>query len=194
MSVVGTTTVYAPPGLGGWEPGTTVLWTMERDTPAHRPAACTLRMGPSLEALLSGGDSSDSIAPADEQSFNSLVVGNRFQYSLFFTWISCRPGARSTLLDGLLGSYTYASTGSDTGTLTLTFDGGGSCTYLLRAPSFRRKRRARHSRTCTSAYRRGKAPGRLPQPITLPPVLVVGKPLCLYEPQGSAIPNTQSLR
>ena len=137
VSVVGTTITF---GLGGsieLDDGTRYTCTS--------PGGCTLENGTVTRGTLVGGDSSDSIAPADEQSFNSLVVGNRFQYS--FLYLDFLSAGRSTLLDGLLGSYTYASTGSDTGTLTLTFDGGGSCTYLL---TFVSETAGTHSRTCTS--------------------------------------------
>ena len=75
---------------------------------------------------------SGSFAPADEQSLNRLVVGNRLHAVGFYIDF---PSAGRFLESGSLpGSYSYASTGSDTGTMTLTFDGGnlgGSCTLLL---------------------------------------------------------------
>ena len=75
---------------------------------------------------------SGSFAPADEQAFNSLVVGNRLNAEGFYIDF---PSAGRFLESGSLpGSYSYASTGSDTGTMTLTYDGGnygGSCTLLL---------------------------------------------------------------
>ena len=75
---------------------------------------------------------SGSFAPADEQAFNSLVVGNRLHAEGFYIDF---PSAGRFLESGSLpGSYSYASTGSNTGTMTLTYDGGnygGSCTLLL---------------------------------------------------------------
>ena len=75
---------------------------------------------------------SGSFAPADEQAFNRLVVGNRLHAVGFYIDF---PSAGRFLESGSLpGSYSYASTGSDTGTMTLTYDGGnlgGSCTLLL---------------------------------------------------------------
>ena len=75
---------------------------------------------------------SGSFAPADEQSLNRLVVGNRLHAVGFYIDF---PSAGRFLESGSLpGSYSYASTGSDTGTMTLTYDGGnfgGSCTLLL---------------------------------------------------------------
>ena len=75
---------------------------------------------------------SGSFAPADEQAFNSLVVGNRLKAETFFTdFVS---SGRFIESGGRPGSYSYANTGPDTGTLTLTYDRadyGGACTILL---------------------------------------------------------------
>ena len=79
-------------------------------------------------------EESDSLAPANVQAFNSLVVGNRLHAEGYYIDF---PSAGRFIETGgsvLPGSYSYASTGSDTGTLTETYDGGnfgGSCTLLL---------------------------------------------------------------
>ena len=79
-------------------------------------------------------EESDSLAPANVQAFNSLVVGNRLHAEGYYIDF---PSAGRFIETGgsvLPGSYSYASTGSDTGTLTETYDGGnfgGSCTILL---------------------------------------------------------------
>ena len=75
---------------------------------------------------------SGSFAPADEQALNRLVVGNRLHAVGFY--IDFQSAGRFLESGSLPGSYSYASTGSDTGTMTLTYDGGnfgGSCTLLL---------------------------------------------------------------
>ena len=80
---------------------------------------------------------SGSFAPADEQAFNRLVVGNRLHVNPLRAgsfYIDFPSAGRFLESGSLPGSYSYASTGSDTGTMTLTFDGGnlgGSCTLLL---------------------------------------------------------------
>ena len=80
---------------------------------------------------------SGSFAPADEQAFNSLVVGNRLHANPLRArnfYIDFPSAGRFLESGSLPGSYSYASTGSDTGTMTLTYDGGnlgGSCTLLL---------------------------------------------------------------
>ena len=80
---------------------------------------------------------SGSFAPADEQAFNRLVVGNRLHVNPLRAgsfYIDFPSAGRFLESGSLPGSYSYASTGSDTGTMTLTYDGGnfgGSCTLLL---------------------------------------------------------------
>ena len=117
------------------------------------PDGCTVESGTVTRGTLVGGSSSDSFAPADEQSFNSLVVGNRFHGAGFYAdFVSA---GRFTESGSLPGSYTYASTGSNTGTLTQTYDGGqygGSCTVLL---TFVSATTGTYTYTCASA-----APGR----------------------------------
>ena len=75
---------------------------------------------------------SEGFAPLDEQAFNSLVVGNRLNSETFFTdFVSVGRFLESGRLPG---SYSYANTGPDTGTFTLTYDRGdygGACTVLL---------------------------------------------------------------
>ncbi len=74
----------------------------------------------------------DLIAPPDERTFNSRMVGNRLNAETFFTdFVS---SGRFIESGGRPGSYSYANTGPDTGTLTLTYDRadyGGACTVLL---------------------------------------------------------------
>ena len=145
VSVVGTTITF---GLGGsieLNDGTRYTCTS--------PDGCTVVNGTVTRGTLVGGDSSDSFAPADEQSFNSLAVGNRFHGTGFY--MDFVSAGRFTESGSLPGSYTYASTGSNTGTLTQTYDGGqygGSCTVLL---TFVSETTGTYSYTCASA-----APGQ----------------------------------
>ena len=92
---------------------------------------------------------SDLLAPADMQAFNSRVVGNRFHGSDYYIDF---PSAGRFLESGeFAGRYSYSSTGSDTGTLTQTYDDstqyGGSCTLLL---SFDSETTGTVSFTCAS--------------------------------------------
>ena len=72
------------------------------------------------------------LAPLDEQTFNSQMVGKSFHAE---TWFLDFVSARRFSENGRLpGSYSYANTGSNTGLLTLTYDGGqygGGCTLQL---------------------------------------------------------------
>ena len=75
---------------------------------------------------------SDGFAPLDEQAFNSRMVGNRLNAETFFTDFA--SAGRFIESGGRPGSYSYANTGPDTGTLTLAYDRadyGGACTVLL---------------------------------------------------------------
>ncbi len=75
---------------------------------------------------------SEGLAPPDERAFNSRMVGNRLNAETFFTdFVS---SGRFIESGGRPGSYSYANTGPDTGTLTLAYDRadyGGACTVLL---------------------------------------------------------------
>ena len=71
-------------------------------------------------------------APLNEQTFNSRMVGKSFHVETgFLDFVSAGRFSH----DGRLpGSYSYSNTGSDTGLLTLTYDGGqfgGGCTMQL---------------------------------------------------------------
>ena len=75
----------------------------------------------------------EAIAPLDAQTFNSQMVGKSFHVEPLLVLDFVSAGRFSE--DGLLpGSYSYSNTGSNTGTLTLTYDGGqygGGCTLQL---------------------------------------------------------------
>ena len=72
-------------------------------------------------------------APADQQAFNSLVVGKRIKSDNFFVdFESAGRFTESSRRDQ--GSYTYSNTGANTGTLTQNYDAGlygGRCTTQL---------------------------------------------------------------
>ena len=90
---------------------------------------------PSDPALPSGiGEPVGAVgfAPLDEQTFNSRMVGKSFHAETgFLDFVSAGRFSH----DGRLpGSYSYSNTGSNTGLLTLTYDGGqfgGGCTLQL---------------------------------------------------------------
>ncbi len=95
---------------------------------------CTIVNGTVTQGLLVGNPAqSGGFAPSDEPAFNSLVVGNRFHAESDFL-IDFPSAGRFILNRQHSGSYSYLSTSSNTGTLTLTYDGGqfgGSCTFQL---------------------------------------------------------------
>ena len=73
-------------------------------------------------------------APADQQAFNSLVVGKRIRAESYF--IDFESAGR--FMEGFRrheGSYTHSNTGANTGTLTQNYDNpeqfGGRCTTQL---------------------------------------------------------------
>ena len=72
-------------------------------------------------------------APADQQAFNSLVVGKRIRAETYF--VDFESADRFTESLGRdSGSYTYSNTGANTGTLTQNYDAGlygGRCTTQL---------------------------------------------------------------
>ena len=91
---------------------------------------------------------SDRIAPMDPQTFNSLMIGSRLNAETFFMdFVSNGSFIESGRIPG---SYSYASTGLNTGTLNLTYDRGnygGACTMQL---TFASARSGSLSRTCES--------------------------------------------
>ncbi len=97
------------------------------------------------EGTTPGG--SASVAPADEQAFNRLVVGNRLHLGGSTDYIDFPSAGRFILSGSLEGSYSYANTGSNTGTLTQTYDSGNLCTILL---TFDSVTTGTQSFTCTS--------------------------------------------
>ena len=74
----------------------------------------------------------EAVAPLDEQTFNSRMVGKSFHVeTIFLDFVSA---GRFSQNGRLPGSYSYSNTGSNTGLLTLTYDGGqfgGGCTLQL---------------------------------------------------------------
>ncbi|MDE2812499.1 MAG: hypothetical protein OXM01_05730, partial [Gemmatimonadota bacterium] len=76
----------------------------------------------------------EAVAPLDEQTFNSQMVGKSFHIGSFSFLDFVSAGRFSEGGGRLPGSYSYSNTGSNTGTLTLTYDGGqngGGCTFQL---------------------------------------------------------------
>ena len=91
---------------------------------------------------------SDRIAPMDPQTFNSLMIGNRLTAETFF--VDFVSDGRFIESGGIPGSYNYAGTDLDTGTLTLTYDRGnygGTCAIQL---TFVSSRSGSLSFTCES--------------------------------------------
>ncbi len=112
---------------------------------------CMIENGTVTQGTVIGGpeDDPESLAPADTQDFNNRVVGNRFHGTGYYIDF---PSAGRFLESGSrAGSYSYSSTGSNTGTLTHTYDDstqyGGSCTFLL---SFDTETTGTLSYTCAS--------------------------------------------
>ena len=71
-------------------------------------------------------------APPDEDTFNSQMVGKSLRANGFF--VDFVSAGRFSENDRLPGSYSYSNTGSNTGILTQTYDGGqfgGGCTLQL---------------------------------------------------------------
>ena len=93
---------------------------------------------------------SDRIAPMDSQTFNSLMIGNRLNAESFF--VDFVSNGRFIEFGGLPGTNSYASTGLNTGTLTLTYDRGnygGACTIQL---TFASRSSGALSVTCESGF------------------------------------------
>ena len=72
------------------------------------------------------GEDGDGFAPADEPTFNSRMVGNRVIAQILS--IDFVSAGRFVLSGRFPGSYSYSSTGSEAGAVTLLFDAGGSGT------------------------------------------------------------------
>ena len=75
---------------------------------------------------------SGSIAPMDSQAFNRLMLGNRLSAESFF--LDIVSDGRFVEDGRIPGSYSYASTDLNTGTLNLTYDQGnygGGCVIQL---------------------------------------------------------------
>ena len=74
----------------------------------------------------------EAVAPLDEQTFNSQMVGKSLHAATFF--VDFVSAGRFSENGRLPGSYRYSNTGSNMGLLTLTYDGGqfgGGCTLQL---------------------------------------------------------------
>ena len=74
----------------------------------------------------------EALAPLDEQTFNSQMVGKSFHVGFIF--LDFVSAGRFSQNGRLPVSYSYSNTGSNTGLLTLTYDGGqfgGGCTFQL---------------------------------------------------------------
>ncbi len=75
---------------------------------------------------------SSGFAPEDQNAFNSRMVGKSLHAEVFY--IDFVSAGRFSESGRLPGRYSYSNTGSNTGTLTLTYDGGqygGGCTMQL---------------------------------------------------------------
>ena len=76
----------------------------------------------------------EMLAPADEAAFNDLIVGKRVRTDLPNYYIDFISPGRFKETEGaevFSGSYTYRNTGPSTGTVTLNYDDGDRCTFLL---------------------------------------------------------------
>ena len=74
------------------------------------------------------------LAPADEASFNDLVVGKRivtFHPAVYADFVSPGRFRETVFSDISLGNYTYENTGPNTGTLTFNYDDGARCTASI---------------------------------------------------------------
>ncbi len=79
------------------------------------------------------GGGGGGFAPADQQAFNSLVVGKRIDADTYFVDFES-AGRFMEGFDRNSGRYTYSNTGANTGTLTQNYDAGlygGRCTTQL---------------------------------------------------------------
>ena len=76
----------------------------------------------------------EMLAPADEAAFNDLFVGKRAATNfpaVYVDFVSPGRFRETRLAVTWTGSYTYRNTGSNTGTLTFTYDDGDRCTAHL---------------------------------------------------------------
>ena len=76
----------------------------------------------------------EMLAPADEAAFNDLFVGKRVRPDIPNYYIDFSSAGRFEETEGAevhQGSYSYRSTGPNTGTLTLNYDDGDRCTFRL---------------------------------------------------------------
>ena len=75
-----------------------------------------------------------SLAPADQDAFNEVVVGKRIltdDPNSYTDFISPGRFKETEGSDEYTGSYTYRNTGSNTGTVTFNYDDGDRCTARL---------------------------------------------------------------
>ena len=76
----------------------------------------------------------EMLAPANEAAFNDLVVGKRAATgnpTVYVDFVSPGRFRETEGADTFTGSYTYQNTGSNTGTLTFSYDDGERCTSSL---------------------------------------------------------------
>ena len=74
------------------------------------------------------------LAPANESAFNDLFVGKRAATTdptIYVDYLSPGRFRETEGADTYTGSYTYQNTGSNTGTLTFSYDDGERCTSSL---------------------------------------------------------------
>ena len=75
-----------------------------------------------------------SLAPADQDAFNEVFVGKRVLTGVpnyYIDFVSPGRFKETEGSDEFAGNYTYQSTGSNTGTVTLNYDDGDRCTFRL---------------------------------------------------------------
>ena len=88
--------------------------------------------GPTLPTGIGEPVGPVGVAPPDEQTFNSQMVGKSLHAETFF--LDFVSAGRFSESGRLPGSYSYSHTGLNTGTVTLTYDGGqygGGCIMQL---------------------------------------------------------------
>ena len=76
----------------------------------------------------------EMLAPANEAAFNDLFVGKRAATTdptIYVDYLSPGRFRETEGADTFTGSYTYQNTGSNTGTLTFSYDDGERCTSSL---------------------------------------------------------------
>ena len=85
-------------------------------------------------ASTSDDEPSRPLAPADPAAFDTLAVGGRLVAADSGFFIDFTSNGRMVESDRYPGTYRYSSVGPNSGTLTLTYDGGvygGACTISL---------------------------------------------------------------